>query len=281
MKTIIYNADIANEGRLTRGYIVIDDEIIAEVGEGEPAAAVMAECDVRNDVDGALVMPGVIDDQVHFRDPGLTHKADIATESAAAVAGGVTSYMDMPNTVPPTVTIDALEAKNRRAQEVSVANYGFFIGATNDNLKTLMAVDYSYTPGVKLFLGASTGNMLVSDRDALHDIFAEVPALVAIHSEDEQLIRRNREFYIKKYGDDLPVKFHPLIRSTEVCYKSTHVPWNGLRSTAQGYTCYTCRQLASWNCSTTVRFWKRKSPPRCASTICGLPTTTILASETL
>mgnify|MGYP000608045978 CR=1 FL=1 len=221
MKTIIYNADIANEGRLTRGYIVIDDEIIAEVGEGEPAAAVMAECDVRNDVDGALVMPGVIDDQVHFRDPGLTHKADIATESAAAVAGGVTSYMDMPNTVPPTVTIDALEAKNRRAQEVSVANYGFFIGATNDNLKTLMAVDYSYTPGVKLFLGASTGNMLVSDRDALHDIFAEVPALVAIHSEDEQLIRRNREFYIKKYGDDLPVKFHPLIRSTEVCYKST------------------------------------------------------------
>ena len=186
------------EGRLTRGYIVIDDEIIAEVGEGEPAAAVMAECDVRNDVDGALVMPGVIDDQVHFRDPGLTHKADIATESAAAVAGGVTSYMDMPNTVPPTVTIDALEAKNRRAQEVSVANYGFFIGATNDNLKTLMAVDYSYTPGVKLFLGASTGNMLVSDRDALHDIFAEVPALVAIHSEDEQLIRRNREFYIKK-----------------------------------------------------------------------------------
>ena len=210
MKTIIYNADIANEGRLTRGYIVIDDEIIAEVGEGEPAAAVMAECDVRNDVDGALVMPGVIDDQVHFRDPGLTHKADIATESAAAVAGGVTSYMDMPNTVPPTVTIDALEAKNRRAQEVSVANYGFFIGATNDNLKTLMAVDYSYTPGVKLFLGASTGNMLVSDRDALHDIFAEVPALVAIHSEDEQLIRRNREFYIKKYGDDLPV-----------CYKST------------------------------------------------------------
>lgn len=221
MKTIIYNADIANEGCLTRGYIVIDDEMIAEVGEGEPAAAVMAECDVRNDVDGALVMPGVIDDQVHFRDPGLTHKADIATESAAAVAGGVTSYMDMPNTVPPTVTIDALEAKNRRAQEVSVANYGFFIGATNDNLKTLMAVDYSYTPGVKLFLGASTGNMLVSDRDALHDIFAEVPALVAIHSEDEQLIRRNREFYIKKYGDDLPVKFHPLIRSTEVCYKST------------------------------------------------------------
>ena len=221
MKTIIYNADIANEGRLTRGYIVIDDEIIAEVGEGEPAAAVMAECDVRNDVDGALVMPGVIDDQVHFRDPGLTHKADIATESAAAVAGGVTSYMDMPNTVPPTVTIDALEAKNRRAQEVSVANYGFFIGATNDNLKTLMAVDYSYTPGVKLFLGASTGNMLVNDRDALHDIFAEVPALVAIHSEDEQLIRRNREFYLKKYGDDLPVKFHPLIRSTEVCYKST------------------------------------------------------------
>ena len=115
MKTIIYNADIANEGRLTRGYIVIDDEIIAEVGEGEPAAAVMAECDVRNDVDGALVMPGVIDDQVHFRDPGLTHKADIATESAAAVAGGVTSYMDMPNTVPPTPsTHSRLKTEERR-----------------------------------------------------------------------------------------------------------------------------------------------------------------------
>ena len=220
-KRIIYNGDIANEGKVARGYVVIDDDKIAAVGEGAPSSELLAECDEKEDVDGALVMPGVIDDQVHFRDPGLTHKADISTESAAAVAGGVTSYMDMPNTIPPTTTLAALEAKNRRASEVSLANYGFFIGATNENISTLQAVDYSYTPGVKLFLGASTGNMLVNERDALRAIFAEVPAIIAIHSEDEALIRRNRDFYVKKYGDELPVKFHPLIRSTEVCYKST------------------------------------------------------------
>lgn len=220
-KRIIYNGDIANEGKVARGYVVIDDDKIAAVGEGAPSSGLLAECDEKEDVDGALVMPGVIDDQVHFRDPGLTHKADISTESAAAVAGGVTSYMDMPNTIPPTTTLAALEAKNRRASEVSLANYGFFIGATNENISTLQAVDYSYTPGVKLFLGASTGNMLVNERDALRAIFAEVPAIIAIHSEDEALIRRNRDFYVKKYGDELPVKFHPLIRSTEVCYKST------------------------------------------------------------
>lgn len=220
-KKIIYNGDIINEGRKFRGYVVIKDELIDAVAEGQPSPELLAECDERNDVDGAYVMPGVIDDQVHFRDPGLTHKADIATESAAAVAGGVTSYMDMPNTVPPTVTLEALEAKNKRASEVSVANYGFFIGATNDNLSTLLAVDYAYTPGVKLFLGASTGNMLVNDKDALKGIFSEVPALVAIHSEDEMLIRRNREYYVKIFGEDLPVTYHPLIRSMEVCYKST------------------------------------------------------------
>ena len=220
-KKIIYNGDIINEGKKFRGYVVMKDELIDAVAEGQPSPELLAECDERNDVDGAYVMPGVIDDQVHFRDPGLTHKADITTESAAAVAGGVTSYMDMPNTVPPTVTLEALEAKNKRASEVSVANYGFFIGATNDNLSTLLAVDYAYTPGVKLFLGASTGNMLVNDKDALKGIFSEVPALVAIHSEDEMLIRRNREYYVKKFGEDLPVTYHPLIRSMEVCYKST------------------------------------------------------------
>ena len=220
-KRIIYNADIVNEGRFFRGYVVVEDEFITEVGEGPAGAELIASCDFREDADGALLMPGVIDDQVHFRDPGLTHKADIATESRAAVAGGVTSFMDMPNTNPPTVTLEALEAKNRRASEVSLANYGFFVGATNDNISTLLAVDYNYTPGVKLFLGASTGNMLVNDRDALKSIFSEVPALIAILSEDEMLIRRNRDFYVKKYGEDLSVTFHPLIRSTEVCYKST------------------------------------------------------------
>ena len=172
-KTIIYNAEIANDGKRWHGYVVFENELITETGEGEPSSALLESCDVKDDVDGALVMPGVIDDQVHFRDPGLTHKADIETESAAAVAGGVTSYMDMPNTNPPTVTLDALEAKNRRAAEVSLANFGFVVGATNDNINTLLAADYSYTPGVKVFLGASTGNMLVNDKDTLQAIFSE------------------------------------------------------------------------------------------------------------
>ena len=220
-KTIIYNAEIVNERKHWHGYVAFDNEFITDVGAGDPSLALLDSCEVKNDADGALVMPGVIDDQVHFRDPGLTHKGDIETESAAAVAGGVTSYMDMPNTNPPTVTLESLEEKNRRASDVSLANYGFFVGATNDNINTLLATDYSYTPGVKVFLGASTGNMLVNDRDTLKAIFSEVPAIVAIHSEDEALIRRNREYYIKKFGENLPVTFHPLIRSTEVCYKST------------------------------------------------------------
>ena len=220
-KTLIFNGELVNEGRRWKGYIVIDNEYIEKVGEGEPDAEIMAQCSTQYDVDGALILPGAIDDQVHFRDPGLTHKADIYTESAAAVAGGVTSFMDMPNTKPPTVTLEALEQKNKHASEVSLANYGFFIGGTNDNLATLLATDYKYTPGVKLFLGASTGNMLVDNRETLKNIFSEVPALIAIHSEDEATIRRNREFYVKKYGEDLPIKFHSLIRSNEACYKCT------------------------------------------------------------
>ena len=220
-KIIIHNATIVNEGTRWNGYVVISDQLIEKVGEGKPSSDLLSKCNDVVDADGAFLFPGVIDDQVHFRDPGLTHKADIETESAAAVAGGVTSYMDMPNTKPPTVTIEDLEAKNRRASEVSVANYSFFIGATNSNLATLQAIDYRYTPGVKLFLGASTGNMLVDNREALKNIFSQVPALIAIHSEDEAIIRRNKNFYQKKYGDDLPVSFHPMIRSNEACYKST------------------------------------------------------------
>ena len=198
-KIIIHNATIVNEGTRWNGYVVISDELIEKVGEGKPSSDLLSKCNDVVDADGAFLFPGVIDDQVHFRDPGLTHKADIETESAAAVAGGVTSYMDMPNTKPPTVTIEDLEAKNRRASEVSVANYSFFIGATNSNLATLQAIDYRYTPGVKLFLGASTGNMLVDNREALKNIFSQVPALIAIHSEDEAIIRRNKNFYQKKY----------------------------------------------------------------------------------
>lgn len=220
-RKILYNGELVNEGSSWTGYVVIDGNTIEEVGKGAPTVELLAGCDERVDVDGAWIFPGVIDDQVHFRDPGLTYKADIESESAAAVAGGVTSYMDMPNTKPPTTTIDALQAKWQRASEVSLANYGFFIGATNDNLNTLLSIDYTFTPGVKLFLGASTGNMLVNDKNALKNIFSEVPALIAIHSEDEMLIRRNREYYVNKFGEDLPIQFHQQIRSTEVCYKST------------------------------------------------------------
>ena len=221
MQRLLYNAVIVNEGSSHKGYVVINDDKIAVVGEGDAPAELIASVDNAEDLEGNYLMPGVIDDQVHFRDPGLTHKADIETESAAAVAGGVTSFMDMPNTIPQTTTLEALEAKHQRAQEVSLANYSFFIGATNDNIDTLLSCDYSLIPGVKLFLGASTGNMLVDNNTALQRIFSEVPALIAIHSEDENIIRQNKEKAQAQWGDDVPVEQHPIIRSTEACYQST------------------------------------------------------------
>ncbi len=220
-RTILNNATIVNDGRRFNGYVIIDGETIAEVGEGNPDYAQILDSDSVEDLGGCYLLPGGIDDQVHFRDPGLTHKADIATESAAAVAGGITSFMDMPNTIPQTVTIEALEAKHSRAAQVSLANYSFYIGATNDNIGTLLTCDYSRIPGVKLFLGASTGNMLVDNDKTLNRIFAEVPALIAIHSEDEAIIRRNRESIKERYGDNIPVELHPAIRSEEACFRST------------------------------------------------------------
>lgn len=220
-ETLLYNGLIVNEGKSMKGYLVIDGEMITRVGEGTPPPELIVSSGNQVDLEGAMLLPGVIDDQVHFRDPGLTRKADIATESAAAVAGGVTSFMDMPNTVPPTVTLEALDDKLRRASEVSMANYTFFIGATNDNIATLLACDYTRVPGVKLFLGSSTGNMLVDDEEALTRIFRDVPALVAIHSEDEATIKACREKYRSELGDDIPVSYHPLIRSREACVIST------------------------------------------------------------
>lgn len=220
-RILLHNADIVNEGERFHGYILVEGETIACVGHGDPDEAVRASCHECADFGGCLAIPGVIDDQVHFRDPGLTHKGDIFTESRAAVAGGVTTYMDMPNVVPPTTTIELLEAKYRRAADASWANYSFFIGATNDNIDTLLDVDYSRTCGVKAFLGSSTGNMLVNDEDALHRLFAEVPALIAVHSEDEATIAANRARYVAERGDDLPVEYHPLIRNAEACYVST------------------------------------------------------------
>lgn len=219
--TLLYNVLIVNEGKKAIGYVVIEGQFIVTVGEGMPPAAVAGECRDTVDLGGAMLLPGVIDDQVHFRDPGLTHKADLSTESRAAVAGGVTSYMDMPNTKPPTVTVETVEQKLRHASEVSVTNYSFFIGATNDNAEQLLDCDYSRVPGVKLFLGSSTGNMLVDEEETLTRIFRDVPALIAIHSEDEATIRANRERYISEMSEDVPVKYHPLIRSREACIIST------------------------------------------------------------
>lgn len=220
-RTILHNATIVNDGCRFNGYVIIDGDTIAEVGTGQLDNAKILDSDKVENLDGCYLLPGGIDDQVHFRDPGLTHKADIGTESAAAVAGGITSFMDMPNTVPQTVTIEALDAKHDRASQVSLANYSFYIGATNDNIDTLLTCDYSRIPGVKLFLGASTGNMLVDNDKTLSRIFAEVPTLIAIHSEDEEIIRRNRETFTERYGENIPVELHPAIRSEEACFQST------------------------------------------------------------
>ncbi len=217
----LHNAIIINDGRRFKGYVVVDRPFITSVGEGDMPENLKASCRECVDAEGALLLPGVIDDQVHFRDPGLTHKADIATESMAAVAGGVTSFMDMPNTNPPTVTAEALEAKLRRGAECSNGNYGFFIGATNDNIDTLLSCDYTKVPGVKLFLGSSTGNMLVDREATLDRIFRDVPAIIAVHSEDEATIRANREAIAARYDGHPPVSEHPAIRSREACIIST------------------------------------------------------------
>jgi dihydroorotase len=173
------------------------------------------------DASGLHILPGLIDDQVHFREPGLTHKADIASESAAAVAGGITSFMEMPNTVPPATTIELLEEKYKRAAQVSLANYSFFMGTTNTNLSELLQVDPKQVCGVKIFMGSSTGDMLVDNQDALEAIFAQVKTLIAVHCEDDPMIKRNAVAAQEKYGEDVPVTEHANIRSAEACYSSS------------------------------------------------------------
>lgn len=226
---LIYNARLAGTRRegeapiIDCGWLTAEGDTITGVGEGNPEPGLLDRDDITKvDAAGRLLMPGVIDTHVHFRDPGLTHKGDIATESAAAVAGGVTSYLEMPNTKPPTVTIEAWEAKMARAAEVSTANYGFFIGATDSNLDSvLLRADYSRVPGVKLFLGSSTGGMLVGDSDIISRIMREVPALIAVHAEDEATIRRNREALVARYGEELPIACHPVIRDHDACFEAT------------------------------------------------------------
>jgi len=216
---LIKNAKIVNRGITSPGFVLVRGGIIRAVGKGEPIEE--AESVEVIDAMGRYLIPGLIDDQVHFREPGLTHKAEIATESKAAVAGGITSFMEMPNTKPQATSIEELEKKYDRAAEVSMANYSFYLGATNDNIDEIKRLDPTRNCGVKVFMGSSTGNMLVDDRKSLELIFAESPTLIATHCEDESTIRKNSEELRKKYGEDIPVNMHPVIRSEEACFLSS------------------------------------------------------------
>lgn len=220
-KILIKNATVINEEHSDIASVLIEGDKIAAVYSGVCSSEMEDRADKIVDASGKWLIPGVIDDQVHFREPGLTHKADIHSESVAAVAGGVTSYMEMPNTNPQTTTKEALDWKFDRAAETSVANYSFYMGATNDNIEELRKVDHRRVCGVKLFMGSSTGNMLVDQPAALEKIFAEIPALIAVHCEKEEIIQVNREYYVSRFGEDLPIQFHPLIRSAEACYASS------------------------------------------------------------
>lgn len=218
-KILIKNARIVNEGRMFKGAVLIDRDKIEEVyEEAVPVAASGVQV---IDAEGKLLLPGAIDDQVHFREPGLTHKGDIASESRAAVAGGITSFMDMPNTKPQTTSIADLEWKLQRGAETSLANYSFFFGGTNDNMDEIRKLDRSRVPGLKLFLGSSTGNMLVDKKESLERIFGEADMLIAIHAEKEEVIKRNIAYYTDMYGEDLDISFHSKIRSEEACYASS------------------------------------------------------------
>lgn len=219
MRVLIKNASIVNEGYIRQASLLIEDDIIKKICEEDKMP--VESVDEVTDATGCYVFPGVIDDHVHFREPGMTDKADIATESRAAAAGGVTSYFDMPNTVPQTTTIEAWRDKMNRGAKESVVNYAFFIGATNDNAETLNVIDRNAVPGIKLFMGSSTGNMLVDRKEALERVFS-IPGLpVMAHCEDTAVINANMQAAKEKYGDDPDVVHHPEIRSEEACWLST------------------------------------------------------------
>jgi dihydroorotase len=215
---LIKNAKIVNEGVILEGDVLIEGEFITEIAENISPKS--ANCKIIN-AEGNYLIPGAIDDQVHFREPGLTHKGDISSESKAAVAGGITSFIEQPNTVPNAVTQEILEQKYAMAAEKSYANYSFMMGATNDNLEEVLKTNPQNVAGIKIFLGSSTGNMLVDDTAILEEIFTKAPTLIAVHCEDEATIAANLEKYKEQYGDEIPVECHPLIRSAEACYISS------------------------------------------------------------
>jgi dihydroorotase len=216
---LIKNATIVNENTTFKGDVLIENEIIKKVG---PSIQVPNEDALEIiEAHGSYLIPGFIDDQVHFREPGLTHKANIATESRAAIAGGITTFIEMPNTVPQATTQALLEDKFEIAAKDSYANYSFMFGGTNDNLEELLKTDPKKVAGIKLFLGSSTGNMLVDNEAGLEKIFSSTKMIISVHCEDEATIKKNTAVFIEKYGEDIPIKCHPMIRSEEACYLSS------------------------------------------------------------
>jgi len=208
---------LVNEQAISEQDVLISDKRITQLGNDLQHMQAKRVLDAK----GRFLIPGMIDDQVHFREPGLTHKADIATESRAAIAGGVTSFMDMPNVKPPTLTLELLEQKYQAAHQRAKANYAFYLGASNDNIEVIKSLPKNSACGIKVFMGASTGNMLVDDDQVLNEIFKHAPVPIITHCEDTPLINKNLEKFRAKYGDDIPLEFHPIIRSEEACYKSS------------------------------------------------------------
>lgn len=212
----IVNAQVVNEGQIRRADVLIKEGRIAEIAE-----TVHASADRTIEAEHLHLIPGIIDDQVHFREPGLTHKADLTTESRAALAGGVTSFMEMPNTKPAALTQELLEEKYARAAQVAATNYSFFMGASNDNIDEVLRTPHETVCGLKVFMGSSTGNMLVDDRMVLEKIFSQSPMLIATHCEDEDTVRANERAFRERYGEEVPIELHPEIRSVEACLKSS------------------------------------------------------------
>lgn len=221
METIlIKDATLVNEGITCKGSILIRDQRIDKIFTDNIDTEQVQSSKII-DANGLYLLPGIIDDQVHFRDPGLTHKGDLKTETKAAIAGGITSIMEMPNTIPQTITREKLSEKFDMAASKSYCNYSFYMGATNDNIKEIAGIDPTKTCGIKVFMGSSTGNMLVDNEESLNQIFSKAPCLVAVHCEDEKTIQENSKIYRDKYGENIPIRFHSSIRNEEACYKST------------------------------------------------------------
>ncbi len=216
MQTLIKNAQIVNEGKIYKSDVLIENQRIRQIAE-----SLELKADSVIDAEGLHLLPGIIDDQVHFREPGLTHKATIYTESKAAVAGGITSFMEMPNTKPQALTQVLLEEKFKIADKSSLANFTFFMGVSNDNLDEVLKTDPKTVGALKIFMGSSTGNMLVDDKQVLEEVFEKSPMLIAVHCEDEDVIQKHMKSAKEKYGEEVPIAEHPNIRSAEACYKSS------------------------------------------------------------